>query len=158
MIRIIKENTDKSGENLIIDLFDKYGVSFLKIQHAKYTDNYNDNVYYVWVNANTPNRHTLERKLDLLTNEKKLKWDSVTNSNVTPYVIWYTIELDPTYDGEDENVIMDDEGYEIHNKQEASAWLNKKFRRYGSAYWFPQDVESVLNQLIDIYGDTDFWE
>ena len=48
-------------------------------------------------------------------------------------------------------------GREFYDRHDASEWLIEKTQEYGNTYFFPDNDRYVLNQLIEKFGNTYFW-
>lgn len=70
---------------------------------------------------------------------------------------WYRVDWEVAAESDDDYDADYEEEYEIETKEDAARWLNTKLNEYGNTYWFPQADKIMLNNLIDRFGNTYFW-
>lgn len=62
------------------------------------------------------------------------------------------------YEGDDYEDEDDDSIDWIETRADARRWLNEKQKEYGSTYFFPDEESYKLDQLIEKFGNTYFWD
>lgn len=111
---------------------------------------------------------------DVLVKLMNQYWSELENNNEHTNAVktqeWFKSKgYDLTYDEieniwdlagdetDDSGSILNIDGRNFSNKDDARVWLDKKLQTYGNTYHFPPKERDILNQLIEKFGNTYFW-